>query len=173
VVSGGGLAPTFSFEGGVGVDADALLGPVVEGHDLELVEVTMNREAGRRVLRVVVDRDGGIDLDTISEVSEDVCRVLDEADIVSGAYAVEVSSPGIERRLRAPAQFARALGQRVKVRTESSTAGSGSHTGVLRSADDEAIVIATEAGDLRLAHADIVSARTVADWDAELKGSHA
>jgi ribosome maturation factor RimP len=155
------------------VDAEALVAPVVEAAGLELVEVTFRREAGRKVLRVVVDRDGGVDLDTISDTAEKVSRRLDLESFAPGPYALEVSSPGIERPLRRPVDFERRVGDRVRVRTTEQIDGARNHTGALVSADAEAIVIATDGGELRVPYDRIASARTVADWEAELKRSKA
>jgi ribosome maturation factor RimP len=169
-----GLGPRlFSTEGVCQVDAEALVAPVIEAAGLELVEVTFNREAGRKVLRVVVDRNGGVDLDTISDTAEKVSRRLDLEGFAPGPYALEVSSPGIERPLRRPVDFERRVGDRVKVRTTEPIDGARNHAGALVSADAEAIVVATEGGELRVPYHRIASARTVADWDAELKRSGA
>src|SRR5207249_3590742 len=151
------------------MDVEALVGPVVATAGLELVDVTFRREAGRRVLRVTVDREDGIDLETISEVSERISRRLDLEDAVSGSYSLEVSSPGIERSLRSAAEFRRRIGERVRVKTLEPVEGSRTHAGALVSADSEAIVIATEGGERRVAYDEMSSARTVADWDAELR----
>jgi ribosome maturation factor RimP len=156
------------------MDAEALVAPVVEASGLELVEVTFRREAGRKVLRVVVDREGGVDIDTISATAEQVSRRLDLEGFEPGPYALEVSSPGIERPLRRPVDFRRRVGDRVKVRTVAPIEGARNHAGALVSADEEAIAIATDGGaTLRLAYEQIASARTVADWNAELKRSSA
>ena len=153
------------------MEAETLVRPVVEGAGLELVDVTFRRESGRRVLRVVVDREGGVDLDTIAELSERVSRRLDLEGFEPGPYALEVSSPGIERPLRRPEEFRRRVGDRIKVRLTAPRDGSRHHGGALVSADDEAIVIAASGGELRVPYEEIASARTVADWDAELKRS--
>ena len=155
------------------MDAEALVAPVVEASGLELVEVTFRREAGRKVLRVVVDREGGVDIDTISATAEQVSRRLDLEGFAPGPYALEVSSPGIERPLRRPVDFRRRVGDRVKVRTVTPIEGARNHAGALLSADAEAIVVATDGGELRVPYEEIASARTVADWDAELKRSSA
>ena len=178
-VSGGGLAPTFSYVGeGRAVDAEALVRPVIEQAGFEFVELATTREHGRKVLRVVVDRPGGVDLDALSQLSATVSRHLDQEGYEDGPYGLEVSSPGIERPLKRPEHFARSVGEQVKVKTTAPMAGSRTHTGTLVSADEDAIVIATAdgdegTGDLRVPYADIVSARTVVDWDAELKRSNA
>ncbi|HEY7659926.1 MAG TPA: ribosome maturation factor RimP, partial [Actinomycetota bacterium] len=123
-------------------DVRELVRPVVEAAGLELWDVTFGREDGRRVLRVVVDRDEGVDLDTISEISEQLSRRLDlEGFAGEGSYALEVSSPGLERRLREPRHFARSIGEQVKVKTAEAVEGRRVIEGALVSADAEAIVI--------------------------------
>ena len=160
------------------MDAEALVRPVIEQAGFEFVELATTREHGRKVLRVVVDRPGGVDLDALSELSATVSRHLDQEGYEDGPYGLEVSSPGIERPLKRPEHFARSVGEQVKVKTTAPMAGSRTHTGTLVSADDDAIVIAVAdgdegTGDLRVPYADIMSARTVVDWDAELKRSNA
>src|SRR5438034_303688 len=90
----GGRAPTFFYEGVEHeMDVEALLRPMVERSGLELVDVTLTREPGRRVLRVTVDQDGGVDLETIAQLSEKVSRRLDLEDPVAGRYQLEITSP--------------------------------------------------------------------------------
>lgn len=147
------------------MDAEALVRPVVEAAGLELWEVSYREESGRRVLRVTVDRDGGVDLDTISETSERLSRRLDlEGFDGDREYSLEVSSPGLERQLREPRHYERCVGQRVKVKTVGELEGRRVHEGALVSADAEAIVIASEGGELRVLYADIASARTLFEW---------
>ncbi len=153
------------------MEAETLVRPVIEGSGLELVEVAFRRESGRRVLRVVVDREGGVDVDTIAEIAEKVSRRLDLEGFAPGPYALEVSSPGIERSLKLPRDFARRVGDNVKVKTTTPVEGRTNITGELVSADDDGIVVAAAGGELRVRYADIASARTVVDWDAELKRS--
>jgi ribosome maturation factor RimP len=148
------------------VDAEPLVRPVVEGEGLELVDVTFGREGGRRILRLTVDREGGVDLDTISKISQKVSRRLDLEGFEPGPYALEVTTPGIERPLRRPQDFRRAVGQRVRVKT-----GEGVLEGELRAAEEDAIRIAAQDDEHRVALDEVAAAKTVVDWDAELKGS--
>ncbi len=148
------------------MDVEALVRPVVESDGLELVEVSFGKEANLRVLRVTVDREGGVDLDTISTTAERISRRLDLEGYAPGPYSLEVSSPGLERPLREPLHFQRGLGNKLKVKTVEPLQGSRTHTGALVSADAEAIVIATDGGELRVPYADIASARTVFEWGA-------
>jgi ribosome maturation factor RimP len=159
------------FEGRETVEVEAMVRPVVEAAGLELVEATLLRERGRRVVRVTVDRDGGIDLDTIGEVSGRIGRRLDLEGFDPGPYDLEVSSPGLERPLRGPRDFERRVGQRVKVRTAQPIEGSRTHVGSIASADEHAVRIATEAGEREIRYEDMTSARTVFEWgSAERRG---
>jgi ribosome maturation factor RimP len=148
------------------MDAEALVRPVVEAAGLELWDVTYRKEGGRMVLRVVVDREGGLDLDVISETSERVSRRLDLEDFGGRRYFLEVSSPGLERPLKEPRHFRRSVGERVKVKTVESVGGRKVFEGALVSADAEAIVIASDGGELRVPYEDVASARTVFEWGA-------
>ena len=154
------------------MDVESLVRPVVESAGLELVDVAFGRESGRRVLRVTIDREGGaVDLDTISATSDRISRRLDVEGFAPGPYVLEVSSPGIERPLRTARDFQRHVGAIVKLKTAAPTNGARVHRGELVSADEEAAVVAAAGGHVRVPYADIVSARTVFDWDAERKRS--
>jgi ribosome maturation factor RimP len=105
-----------------------LLGPVVAavGYDLEDLTVTV---AGRRsLIRVIVDTDGGIDLDAVAEVSRVVSLAIDDTDAGSpggvafaGPYVLEVSSPGVDRPLTEPRHWRRAVGRLVTVPVAATT----------------------------------------------------
>jgi len=141
-----------------------LLASTVRPLGLELVEV--ERRAGS--VRVVVDRAGGADLEALAEVTRAVSVVLDAHDPFPGRrYTLEVSSPGVERPLRTPAQFGRAIGEKVSVRTVGGGQGERRLTGRLTAADDDGFVL--EGADLpggqrHLRYDEVERARTVFDW---------
>jgi ribosome maturation factor RimP len=166
-----GTCPPFVSEGLVRVDVEALVRPVVEQAGYELVELTYGGGGERRTLRVTVDRPEGLDLDAIAELSDKIARRLDLEDFGDDRYELEVSSPGIERPLRTPAHFARFVGAQVKVKTTAPVDGARVHQGLLVASDDAGITVEVEGLARHVAYADIASARTVADWDAELKGT--
>ncbi|MGH2630735.1 MAG: ribosome maturation factor RimP [Actinomycetota bacterium] len=155
------------------MDVEALLRPLIEADGFELYDVTEGREHGRAVLRVVVDGPAGVDVDTLAHLTDRVSRHLDAEGYGTGPYDLQVSSPGLERTLKRPEHFRRAVGEQVRLSTTALMAASTTHTGELLGADDEGITLAVAGGDLRVPHADIRSARTVVDWSAELKRSRA
>lgn len=156
------------------MDAEAMVRPVVEQAGLELVEVVLTREGGRRVLRVTVDSEEQLGHDSLTALSERVSRRLDLEGFDPGSYGLEVSTPGIEHPLRTPGQYRRAVGGRVALKTRSqagSLADSPAETieGALVAANEEALVLSTAGGERRVPVSDVASARTVVDWDAELR----
>jgi ribosome maturation factor RimP len=148
------------------VDAEAVVRPVVEGAGFELAEVVFRREGGRRVLRVTVDADEALSLETLSDLSQRMARRLDLEGFDPGSYALEVSSPGIEHVLRTAGQYRRALGERVEVTTRPPVERI---EGELVAADEELLVLATSEGERCVPRPQVASARTVVDWDAELR----
>ncbi|NTU59892.1 MAG: ribosome maturation factor RimP [Deltaproteobacteria bacterium] len=96
---------------------ERLLEPVVEDLGYELVDLQLRPEAGRLVLRLLVDRPGGITLDECARLSREVGPHLDVADLIPRRYVLEVSSPGVYRPLKRPEDFERFRGERIEVHT--------------------------------------------------------
>ncbi len=142
------------------------LSPILQARGLDLVDV----EVHGAQLTVFVDREGGINLDDLGDATRDVSAALDDIDPMPGRYTLSVSSPGLERRLRTPAHFARAVGETVTVRIDSGTADVRRVSGTLQSADDSGCVLAgpeVPDGELRIAYDQIERARTVFEWGPE------
>ena len=147
------------------MDVEALVRPVVEAAGLELWEVTYRKEGGRMVLRIAVDREGGVDVDTLSATSERVSRRLDlEAFSPRAPYALEVTSPGLERTLREPRHFLRSVGRAARITTSGPVDGETVHEGPILRADDASVTLATPAGERVLPYDRIASARTTFAW---------
>ena len=139
-----------------------LVEPVLATSDLELVDV----EVGRGLVRLSLDRPGGIDLEAISAISPAISAALDAADPLPDRYHLEVSSPGLERPLRTPEQFQRFVGSKVSVRTLPGVEGDRRVTGTLSAADEEGVLVTPEGGapGRRVRYADVERARTVFEW---------
>jgi ribosome maturation factor RimP len=151
----------------------SLVEPVVTGLDLELVDIehaggilriTIDRPGGDRPASV--DREDGLDLDVISQVTRAVSRLLDEHDPLPGRYTLEVSSPGLERRLRTPDHFVRAVGSEVTVKTTTEVDGHRRFKGTLIAADESGVTVRSADDGIEhvLAHHQIEKARTVFEW---------
>ena len=139
------------------------LSPILAAAGLELVDLQVTA----RQLQVVVDKEGGVDLDALADANRALSRALDELDPIPGRYTLEVSSPGLERRLRTPEHFARAQGELVTVRTLPQVAGERRLRGRVVASDDAGFVLEgpeLPGGSQRVAYADVERARTVFEW---------
>jgi ribosome maturation factor RimP len=132
--------------------------PLVTHEGLEMVDVEFRRESRGMVLRLYLDREGGVSLDDLTRVSRQLGDLLDVHDAVPGPYTLEVSSPGINRRLRRPEHFRRYLGKRVRVRTAAPVAGRRGFVGTLQSVEAEGIVVQDGAGSHGIRFTEIAQA---------------
>ena len=95
---------------------EALLLPMMEEHQFELVDVEYVKEAGTWYLRIYIDKETGVSIDDCEAVSRPLSDLLDEADPIEGSYTLEVGSAGAERVLKRPADFQRYLNSPVLVK---------------------------------------------------------
>ena len=138
---------------------------VTRRRSLRLWDVEMGGQPGRAIVRVFVDADGGIDLDTVAEVSEEISRGLDLRDPIAGRYMLEVSTPGLERNLRSAEHFRLSVGQPVVVKTTTKLVTDGHRIeGTLADADERAARIARGEETVEVPYDQIKSARTVFEW---------
>ncbi|HVA03232.1 MAG TPA: ribosome maturation factor RimP [Acidimicrobiales bacterium] len=144
-----------------------LLASTVAPLGLEVVDIERHSTS----VRVVVDRAGGVDLEAIASATRAVSAVLDAHDPFPGQrYTLEVSSPGVERRLRTPVHFERAVGEMVSVRTVAGGKGERRVTGRLRAADADGFVLEGDdlsGGERRLSYDEVERARTVFEWGSK------
>lgn len=144
-----------------------LVGPYVAAEGIELDDVEIL--GGGRLLRVVIEGDGPIEVDRIADLSRGIARLIEEDDPFPGAYTLEVTSPGLERKLRRPAQFQKAIGSDVHIKTFRKIADEKHHRGQLTAVDDSAIVMSVDGDDRRIEMEDVASARTVFVWEKGAK----
>ncbi|NMC74858.1 MAG: ribosome maturation factor RimP [Geobacteraceae bacterium] len=96
---------------------EALARPLVSSLGMELVELEYKREGRQMVLRLYIDKEGGVTLDDCAAVSRELSAVLDVEDTIPGRYTLEVSSPGLNRPLKTRSHFEAYAGRLVKIRT--------------------------------------------------------
>ncbi len=132
-----------------------------EGVELDDVEVL----GGGQIVRVVVDASDPIGVDIIADLSRGISRLIDEDDPIEGSYTLEVSSPGLERKLTRPRHYEKSIGREVMVKTHADFGGAKAHRGVLVAATDSAATIDIEGTNRTIPYAAIASARTVFVWE--------
>ena len=113
---------------------------LLEGTNIELVAVEYVREKDW-YLRVFIDKEGGIELDDCQELSGRLGDILDEKDVIKGAYMLEVSSPGLDRELKKEEDFRREQGKKVDVSLYAAVDGSKVLVGVLNGYDGDNMTI--------------------------------
>ena len=154
----------------------ALAEPIVDRAGLELVDLEVKAGRGSGLVRVVVDRKGGVPLGICQEVSRELSMRLDEEDPVDSRYALEVTSPGIDWPLRDQGAFDRVEGREVMVHyqeaqghEESSDQGDGERrvlqaSGRVLAAEANAVRLAVDDEELRISYDDIVKATQKLPW---------
>jgi ribosome maturation factor RimP len=146
----------------------AVLAPCLAPLGITLYDVELAGSGRGRTLRVLVDKEGGVDLEAVTSATEALTPVLDEdavvAAVLPGHYLLEVSSPGLERPLRTPAHFRRAVGSPVSLKARTDDGASRRDRVLLVGADDDAIDVEIDGVRQRVEYGDIVQARTVFEW---------
>lgn len=142
-----------------------LVAPVASDLGLDVYDIELRGGTLRVTLDTPAGSDGGITLDDLALASRLVSRQLDERDPVPGRYNLEVTSPGVERALRTPAQFRRELGKAVNLRLRDVSADERRISGTLRGADDDGVTVEVVGdGPRTFAYDQIDRARTVFEW---------
>ncbi len=154
----------------------SVLEPVLERDGYELVEVEWLRQGGRWTLRLFIDKPGGVGIEDCQAASRTVEPILDVEDVIEPAYDLEVSSPGLDRPLRKPADFDRYAGQRAHVKTYGPVAGTAAGaparkrwSGVLVGFREGAVEIDVDGVVHRVPHDQIAKANLEYDPEADLR----
>ncbi len=138
-----------------------LLEPTVEGLGYELADLELRIGGQGGVIRLFIDKADGVGLGDCENVSRQVSAVLDVEDPVPGHYVLEVSSPGLDRKLTKPAHFLRFLGHEVRVQMRFPIDGRRKFRGKLLTADDQSFEVEVDGKTHSLPMATMESARLV------------
>ncbi len=138
--------------------------PKAEELGLELIDCEYKKEGGRRVLRLYIDKKGGVGLDDCEAVSRSVEPVLDSEDFIDEAYTFEVSSPGLDRPLKTDRDFARYEGEDVEVGLYASIDGKKKFTGKLIGRKDGVVSIDCGGQTLEFQQKDISKVKRTIVW---------
>jgi ribosome maturation factor RimP len=137
--------------------ADALL----KDEGLELVDLEYRREGRRWVLRLFIDKEGGVTVEDCATVSRELADILDAKDAIPEAYVLEVSSPGLNRRVRKRRDFFRFAGRKVEVRLAALQDGRRKIVGTILGVEGEAVVVAAPEATYTIALENIARATLV------------
>lgn len=142
----------------------AVLAPALAALGLDLEGLDLSKAGKRSVLRVSVDKDGGVSMDDVAEATKAVSDLLDESDEMgSSPFTLEVSSPGVDRPLTLPRHWRRNTTRLVKVsRTEGDPV-----EGRVVASDDEAVTLDVAGAELRIAYGEITKAKVQIEFKRE------
>ena len=144
--------------------------PYLAAERLELDDLELSGHGRGRILRVTVDG-ADVNIDRLADLSRGLSRILDNETDLQDQYQLEVTSPGLERKLKRPSHYAKSIGREVVVKV---TEGDHKATvrGTLVDANEDLFVIDAEDGSRSVAYEDVISAKTVFRWEKAPKPGH-
>lgn len=137
--------------------------PVIEENGYEYVGTEFNRTGGTNELIIYADKPGGLGLDDCERISRLIDPIIDEKDPIEESYCLCVSSPGLDRPLKTPRDFARSMGKVVDLRLYRPADGKKEWTGTLKDYNQEHVVIGAESGDKSFDNKDVAIIRLHVD----------
>ncbi len=151
-------------------DIWSLVEPYLVAEHLELDDLELSGTGKGRLLRVVVDGED-TNVDRLADVSRGISRLLDNESDLDGSYQLEVTSPGLERKLRRPSHFIKSVGREAKLKVNQ---GERNRTlrGIISDANDETFTVDVEDESLVVSYRDVLTARTVFRWEKAPKPGH-
>ena len=143
----------------------ALIEPILDEIEIELVDIEYLFEQGRWILRIYVDKSGGITLDQCAWVSREIGDLIEVKDIFHQGYVLEVSSPGLNRRLKKEKDFQRVVGKNIKIRMTTPFEGQRNFRGNLQSFKNGILYLGIKDDLILLPYGDVEKANLVYDFE--------
>jgi ribosome maturation factor RimP len=143
------------------MNLDVQIAKIIEANGAALYDTEVVTEFDETIFRVLVTKVGGVSLDLCATISHELSPFLDVHPPMSERYRLEISSPGIERKLVKPVHFKNAIGEKVKLKIT----GGDKLKGVLKSADNDGIVVETKQGEESFSYSQLGTAKTYFDWN--------
>ena len=144
-------------------EIQALVEPILTDREMELVELTTRPHGGQQLIRLLVDKVGGVTIEQCAQVNRRIGEALETANLIEGSYTVEVSSPGLDRPLVSKRDFERALGEDVVV-TAADDGRTKEWQGMLLAVQHEAIVLKTGGGNVTVPWERVRMAKKALRW---------
>lgn len=142
----------------------ALVEPILADCEMELVELTCRPHSGGQLVRLLVDKVGGVTIQQCAKANQRIGEALEIANLIDGRYTIEVSSPGLDRPLVSRRDFERAIGEDVQIHMLVDEQRVKSLEGMLLAVQPEAIVLNMVSGNVTVPMAQIRLAKKVVRW---------
>jgi len=143
------------------MNLETQISKIIEANGAALYDTEIVTEFEETIFRILITKSGGVSLDLCADISHELSPFLDVHPPMSQAYRLEVSSPGIERKLSKPVHFKNAIGEKVKLKLS----GGDKLKGLLKSADNNGIVVETKSGDESYTYGELNTCKTYFDWN--------
>jgi len=131
-------------------EIEELARKIAESEGLELMDLEYKTGQSRNLLRVFIDKDGGVTLSDCENLSRQLSAVLDVNDLLKNAYVLEVSSPGVDRPLRTDHDYQRSVGRAVRITFEDESGKVMQNVGLLTSVDNGSVTIEQQGKSMQI-----------------------
>ena len=142
------------------MNLEAQISKIIEANDAALYDIEIVAEFEETIYRVLITKVGGVDLDLCATISYELSPFLDVNPPMSQRYRLEVSSPGIERKLSKPVHFKNAVGEKAKFKL----VDGNKLKGTIKLADNTSVVVETKAGEEKYEYTDLNTCKTYFEW---------
>lgn len=143
------------------MNLETKIAKIIEANGAALYDIEIVTEFDEAIFRVLITKTGGVSLDLCATISHELSPFLDVHPPMSERYRLEISSPGIERKLTKPVHFKNAIGEKIKLKIM----GGEKLKGILEKADNDGIVVKTKQGEESFSYAQLGTVKTYFDWN--------
>ncbi len=151
-------------EGNIETRVEKRLRPIIEDLNYDLCDVQFIKEGKDYYLRIIIDKDGTIDIKDCEIVNNAINDILDEEDYIKEQYYLEVSSPGLERILRKKEHFLKQIGNEINVKLFKAINKEKELKGILKEYNDNEIILSQDDNDIKIDLKNIALAKTIYEW---------
>ncbi len=151
-------------ENNIETKTKALVSKIIQDLGYDLYDVEYLKEGKEYHLCIYIDKDGEISIADCEKVNDAINQVLDDADIIKEQYFLEISSAGLERKLRTKEHFIKQIGNKIEVKLFSKIDNENVYSGILKEYNDDYLILQLEDKEIKIEKNMISSAKTVYEW---------
>ena len=133
--------------------------PIIDQEEAELVDLVYRRESGSNVLRLLVDKPGGISLDDLSRINNNISRLMDKSALIEQSFVLEVNSPGLDRPLITRRDYERKAGKRVKLIIRNEKGATDIVAGDIKGSAEDRVILDINGAESMFLFRDIIKAK--------------
>ncbi len=151
-------------ESNIETKTKSLVSKIIQDLGYDLYDVEYLKEGKEYHLCIYIDKDGEISINDCEKVNDAINQVLDDADIIKEQYFLEISSTGLEKKLRTKEHFIKQIGNKIEVKLFSKIDNENVYNGILKEYNDDYLILQLEDKEIKIEKNMISSAKTVYEW---------